>query len=325
MMQKIKTEQLSTDPLEGNLKPLKPGFGRGRMFGRLPAGSGSPGHVSVVVPQKRKIKKFSGETDRDYGLTEFIEEVEAAIPTLPPQEDPATFVFSHLEGRAKREVKTCGVSYQSVDDILAILKEAFGDKRPVSVVLRAFSERVQGKDENVREYASELFEKFRSLKDRQKELGQSVSEEALLCDHFVEGLKDKRLVWEMKREKSKVSFSVLRKTALEWEEIHDAPTPKHRTRADVSEIIDGHGSASCDVVGQVNPQTGATQSGSTVPSADGQRRQQRGFNSRGFHFEWTNDGKPICACCKGIGHMKRVCPNAVAGPKTQDLNPNPSL
>ena len=347
LMPKVKQEMGSgtSNPLQGSCKPMF-GFGRGKMFDSGQVSTpGGPSPVSVVIPPRKKIKKFCGDENKDYGVEDFIDEVTAAIPTLSEQESPTSFVMSHLEAAAKREVKTCGVPWTKVEDIFAILREAFGDRRALSTVLRSFTERVQGKDEGIRAYASDLFERFKALKDKQKELDRPVSDESVLCDQFSEGLREKALVWELKRMKGNVSFALLRRAALEWETVHETwkSSGKPRNKVEVSEVGSvggGQGSPANvpagptpfargqprlgDTVNRVGcPPPMGTQSGSQPQHVCWEDRRHRPWRLRGSeHFEWTSDHRPICAGCKGIGHTRRYCEKRT--PRTPSLNDNPS-
>ncbi|KAL8603295.1 hypothetical protein ACOMHN_017408 [Nucella lapillus] len=66
-----------------------------------------------------------------------------------------------------------------------------------------------------------------------------VSTTEVLCDQFVDGLRDKGLVWELKgqRRDEEVSFSDLRRRAMEWEQVQGTRGSSQRTpKAEVKEV-----------------------------------------------------------------------------------------
>ncbi|KAL8611558.1 hypothetical protein ACOMHN_066281 [Nucella lapillus] len=66
-----------------------------------------------------------------------------------------------------------------------------------------------------------------------------VSTTEVLCDQFVDGLRDKGLVWELKgqRRDEEVSFFDLRRRAIEWEQVQGTRGSSRRTpKAEVKEV-----------------------------------------------------------------------------------------
>ncbi|KAL8623218.1 hypothetical protein ACOMHN_041910 [Nucella lapillus] len=144
-------------------------WGRGRrILGTDSRDSHRPGsdmpRVTVVMPKVKKVRKFHGnQDDKGYGVEEFIDKVCLASAD---KGNLVQFVLEHLEGTAKREVRTCGLPASSTKEIFSILREAFGDKRTLSEVSRSFMERVQDPYEGVREYASDIFDQFIGLQKK---------------------------------------------------------------------------------------------------------------------------------------------------------------
>ncbi|KAL8589464.1 hypothetical protein ACOMHN_061675 [Nucella lapillus] len=100
----------------------------------------------------------------------------------------------------------------------------FQDKKVVvnlpkqkKALLADFAERKQGAREGIREYSNDLFSRHEKLTQKQKKEGKQVVEEDALVGQFVEGLCDKSLALDLKRQtkKSNLSFAEARCEALE--------------------------------------------------------------------------------------------------------------
>jgi len=177
----------------------------------------------MIFIKPKKIKKFTGN-DGEYSVEEFIREIKG--------EGDVNFIIDHLEGEAKKEVRCCGTRCDNTDTVFQILLDAFGDKRKLPTLMAAFADRRQGSRETVRSYANDLHAKFKLVRGKQAVSGRSVSQEDLLIDHFVEGIHDRSLVLDLRRQMAKgvQTFSELRKLAVEWEEVQ---APVRRVTASV--------------------------------------------------------------------------------------------
>ena len=173
-----------------------------------------------VTIEEKEVRKFDGEST-EFSVKDFFHEIEALLRKEHDQEEKLYIVLSHLTGVALKEVKCCGRSLTSVEDIFQILDTAFGDRRPLSEILVAFAERQQTEVEDICSFSNDLFLRFEALKSKKEKLGCRASDPKLLTIHFVEGLKDKRLVWDLKRQlkEKDLAFCEVRESALEWEEI----------------------------------------------------------------------------------------------------------
>lgn len=80
----------------------------------------------VVIPRDRKCPMYNGKTGQ--GITEWIEEVQACMHARHLSAgDQAFFIFDHLEGETKEEIKYLPSRDQrDPERIFAILKELYG-------------------------------------------------------------------------------------------------------------------------------------------------------------------------------------------------------
>ena len=171
---------------------------------------------TVILPRERKMKRFSGSGAVD--VEEFIEEMESVLVGQNwSAVERARFVISHLDGDAKLEVKACGVQLYTARDVFMVLRSAFGDRRPISHVMCSFLERKQRPNESVRSFANELFESYEAVKRRQHELPYRVDVDVMLKEQFVQGLSDKVLMMQIRKQNG-LDFFEARRFAIGWEQ-----------------------------------------------------------------------------------------------------------
>lgn len=166
--------------------------------------------VVVRSPVDRKIKRFSGKPEE---TVNWIEDARCAIQGLS-QEDGVAYIYRHLEGVAREEVKLYPESARNTPKkLFEILATAFKDKRSDVQLKRAMYERLQKPGESLRSYS-------RALLDLSQKLENSVSSkerELMLCEIFSDNVQEKYLRVELKKQLRKIpgiSFVDLREIAL---------------------------------------------------------------------------------------------------------------
>lgn len=278
--------------------------------------------ITVVVPPQKRIHRFSG-TDRNISVDDFISEMQAEIKN---ERDSLKFVLDHLDGAAKKEVRTCGVHLSSVETVFTILRAAFGDQRSLPAITRTFMERVQEPQEDVRQYASDVFDLFSSVQKKQKELGRPVQDEEVLCDQFVEGLRDRDLVWELRgfMRSHTILFADLRQRAIEYEQ--NQCSRRKTSRADVREMTLTEEDELKRLRLQVEKLAQMVKMTSTTNSTETVGQKTTGSSRTNRRVGWTDDNrKPICFHCQQAGHFQRDCPTHKTSQNKQNdpLNGNP--
>ena len=201
------------------------------------------GASPIIIANERKCRTFWGDKEKDAGLTldEFIEEMRTALASRKCRgEAGARFVMLYLGGKAKREVRTCGRKGESAEEIFGILRDAFGEKKTVSTLIAELFGRRQQTGEGIRSFSSDLYERFERVVKAQAKTGCEVFAEKVLVDHFLEGLLDRGLIVEARREVPGTlqSFADVRRFALRWEEMY-LLRPKPRVPAGVA-VISGN-------------------------------------------------------------------------------------
>lgn len=172
----------------------------------------------IFIPRDRKCPVFRGR--RGIGLSEWIEEVQACMRARHlSRVDQAFFLFDHLEGEARDEIKyRSSAEREDPDNILAILQELYGCSDSYVALQEAFFSRRQEEGETLLEFSLAL----RGLMEKVKQRAPAAmpNAEALLRDQFVEHVLDNSLRRELKqlvRRQPNSTFLDVRAEAIQWE------------------------------------------------------------------------------------------------------------
>lgn len=181
----------------------------------------NPGSVERLfyIPRERKCPVFRGRS----GITieEWSEEVQASVRArhLGPL-DQAYFMFDHLEGEAKDEIRyRSRVEREDPEKILSILKELYGCSKSHVALQERFFCRKQFEGESLQEFSHALL----ALMDRIKLCASYIGPNAdtLVRDQFVENVQDSALCRELKqlvRQRPELSMLQVRAAAIRWEQ-----------------------------------------------------------------------------------------------------------
>lgn len=172
----------------------------------------------IFVPRDRKCPVFRGRTG--IGLSEWIEEVQACMRARHlSRPDQAFFLFDHLEGEARDEIKyRSSAEREDPDSILAILRELYGCLDSYVALQEAFFSRRQREGETLQEFSLALMGLMEKVKQRAPVVMSN--SEALLRDQFVEQVSDSSLRRELKQLVRRQPGSTLldvRAEAIQWE------------------------------------------------------------------------------------------------------------
>ncbi|KAL4004410.1 P2Y purinoceptor 4 [Sarotherodon galilaeus] len=107
----------------------------------------------VVVPRDRKCPMFNGRTG--INISEWVEEVQACMRARHLSvADQAFFIFDHLEGEAREEIKFRPNSERGDPArVLTILKELYGNAQSYVTLQQAFFSRRQREGETLQEFS----------------------------------------------------------------------------------------------------------------------------------------------------------------------------
>ena len=151
----------------------------------------------VVVPRDRRCPTFNGKTG--ISVNDWAEEVQACMRTRRlTAADQALFMFDHLEGEARDEIKY-RTSAEQADpaQILAILRELYGCTRSYIALQHAFFARTQQQGETLQEFSLALMALMEQVKQRAPD--GLLNSAVLLRDQFVEHVLDGSLRRELKQ------------------------------------------------------------------------------------------------------------------------------
>lgn len=172
----------------------------------------------VFFARDRKCPMFRGRSG--IGLTEWLEEVQACMRARNlSASDRAFFLFDHLEGEAREEVK-----YRSAEErgdpakIIAVLQELYGCCESYVALQEAFFSRRQQEGETLQEFSLALMRLMAVVKQRAP--SEMPNAEILLRDQFVEHVLDGALRRELKqfvRRQPTANLLEVRGEAIRWE------------------------------------------------------------------------------------------------------------
>ena len=172
----------------------------------------------VVVPRDRKCPMFNGKTG--IGVVEWVEEVQACVRARHLSvADQALFLFDHLEGEAKQEIKFRSEGERrDPAQIIAILKELYGCSQSYITLQQAFFSRHQQEGETLQEFSLALMSLMAQVE--QHAPGEMPNVGVLLRDQFVEHVLDSSLRRKLKqlvRRQPDSTLLELRGEAIRWE------------------------------------------------------------------------------------------------------------
>ena len=167
---------------------------------------------TTYVSKERKIKTFSGrpKLDTDLSIDDWIDEITLVFQSRRYTDgEKIDLIYSHLEGEARDELKFRPNIRRDPELMLNCLRNAFGDHDSVTILQKHFFERVQGKDESIRQYSYALLDLFQKVVKKD----DSVFSEKTLSEQFAQNLYDPYIRKEIKkifRSRPQISFFELR-------------------------------------------------------------------------------------------------------------------
>lgn len=172
----------------------------------------------VVLPRDRKCPIFDGKTG--IGIAEWVEEIQACARARHLSvADQAFFIFDHLGGEAKEEIKfRSSAERGDPARVLAILKELYGCAQSYVTLQQAFFSRRQLEGETLQEFSLALMALMAQV--RQCAPDGVHNADVLLRDQFTEHVLDSSLRRELKqfvRRQPTATLLELRAEAIRWE------------------------------------------------------------------------------------------------------------
>lgn len=307
--------------LEADNARLRQGSARS---GESPSTSSTPATERLVfVPRDRKCPMFTGKSG--IKISDWIEEAESCMRARHLSvKDQAFFLFDHLEGEARQEIKyRPSTDRNDPEKIKSILKELYGCSQSYVALQEAFFSRKQQDGETLLEFSLALI----ALMDKVKNCAPDglVNAEVLLRDQFSEHVFDGGLRRELKqliRSKPTVTLLELRTEAIRWE--REGMPGGARGRSHSVPSIHGVQYA---VHGGPRPVTGSpTERSELAEIKDMMRRQQEQLNQLSQSVALLqrpsprqHNNPPFCRRCHQLGHIAQDCD----GPRVAARNQPP--
>lgn len=273
----------------------------------------------IFVSRDRKCPIFRGWSG--IGLSEWVEEVQASMRARRlSRSDQAFFLFDHLEGEAKEEIR-----YRSAAEredpvrILAVLEELYGCTESYVALQQAFFSRRQQEGETLQEFSLALM----GLMGKVKQCAPTAmpNAETLLRDQFVEHVLNCSLRRELKQLVRRQPDSTLldvRAEAIRWEREGSLGGVRGRSQS-VSTVY----GVQYGVSG--GPQAAAQSEMSEM--RDMLRRQQEQLNqlmasinqlqNSNQHRRPPRSGPLVCRRCNQPGHFSHECDGVRVPPRSQ--------
>ncbi|KAL1259109.1 hypothetical protein QQF64_009686 [Cirrhinus molitorella] len=211
---RLENERLKQQPQVGGLASV--------VSSSAPEGNVQRRQQAIYVPRERKCSKFSGKVSSGSpSLEDWIEEVESCIRGRHMSElDKAMFVYDHLEGEARTEIKfRPGDVKGNVTEIFTVLRELYSSSVSYVILQQQFFDRKQKEGESLQEFSHALM----GLMDKVRKANSNVVSDyqVVLRDQFCENVQDHTLRRELKRllrQDSSLNLLDLRKEAMRWVE-----------------------------------------------------------------------------------------------------------
>lgn len=172
----------------------------------------------VFVPRDRRCPNFNGRSG--IGVDEWVEEARACmrIRNMTPAEQ-AYFLYDHLEGEARDEIKYRSIADKSDPDrIISALREVYGCAESYITLQETFFSRRQQEGETLLEFSLALLSLFEKVTSQSPHAISNA--DIVVRDQFVECVSDNALRRELKqliRRQPTVTLLDVRGEAIRWE------------------------------------------------------------------------------------------------------------
>lgn len=268
----------------------------------------------VFIPRDRRCPKFSGTVG--VRINEWVEEAQACMRVRNLSlADQAFFLFDHLEGEAREEIKyRPEIERNDPSKIISALREVYGCSESYVALQEAFFSRKQQAGETLLEFSLALMSLLEKVKARSPHAFTNA--DIVVRDQFVEYVSDNALRRELKqliRRQPTMTLLEVRGEAIRWE--REGMPGGARGRSHSVPSLGGI---------QYGVQGGAS-SGSSHGNPSGELRELREMlqqqqlqinqltqalahnQSPRFHRQYPRSDRLICRRCQQPGHFAREC------------------
>ncbi|XP_076464318.1 uncharacterized protein LOC143296333 [Babylonia areolata] len=179
---------------------------------------------------------FTGESG-EMSAEDFNLEVKRVLTAYPMGDEMAAyFVYSHLQGTARRELMLRDLEETNTPEkVINILLRVFGDGRHITTLLSTFFSREQLPEESTLDYSHALRSMGRTI--RMKSTGALTAE--MLRDHFIDGLQNPLLKRELRhilRKEPQTTFIQVRDEAVRLQQELEEDQRQQQAREQMAQL-----------------------------------------------------------------------------------------
>lgn len=274
----------------------------------------------VYVPRERKCPVFRGTVG--IGVAEWVDEFRASVQARGlTSVDQAYFIYDHLEGEAKNEIKyRSRAEREDPEKILFILQEMYGCPQSYVALQEKFFSRKQLEGESLQEYSHAL---FRLINEVLESTPDAMPNSAILLrDQFVEHVTDpalRRALKQIVRAHPSHTLLDIRKEAIRWE--REGLSVEGRARSySVPSLCATHVSTTS------NTSSTGNCSAEIAEIKELLKRQQEQLNQLGEQLSHLHNppkrppvhrNQVVCRRCQQPGHFASHCDNECVEPRSQ--------
>lgn len=266
----------------------------------------------VFVPRDRKCPMFKGGSGN---IDEWEEEVRACMRARHlSRADQAFFIYDHLEGDARAEIKhRPSDEREDPDKVFAILHDLYGCSQSYVSLQETFFSRKQQEGESLLEFSLALMKLMGKVKRAAE--GSVLNAEVMLRDQFIEHVYDGSLRRELKQMVRRQPTSTLldvRSAAIRWEREGTPGAARERSHSLPSAYGIQYG-----VQGASHTVSNGSQGAELAELKDILKCQQDQLTQLTQSIiqlqegqRWPRpprDGPVICRRCQRPGHFAREC------------------
>ncbi len=267
----------------------------------------------IYLPRERKCPMFRGT--HGIGVDEWEEEVRASMRArhLGPH-DQAHFIFDHLEGEARDEIKyRPRTDCDDPERVLAILEELYGCPKSYVSLQEDFFSRRQLDGESLQEYSHALYCLMEKVVASAP--NRMANSSILLRDQFVENVNNSDLRRELKRlVRSDPTLSLLdvRAEAIRWEREGSPTNSKHHSISPYCAVQSSSVQRNVDC----SPSSSTTEQLAALTALVHKQQEQLGQLTEAIKaMQMPLGPRPshpsgvVCRRCQQTGHYARECDN----------------